>query len=51
MMAALPNVTAYRRQGRRWVRYDVGDLSASVELTSINSQLSLADVYAGVTFD
>ena len=46
-----PHVTAYRRQGRRWVRYDVGDLSASVELTSINSQLSLADVYAGVTFD
>jgi Uma2 family endonuclease len=46
-----PHITAYRRQGKRWVRHDVGDLSASIELPSIKTQLSLADVYAGVAFD
>ena len=46
-----PHITQYRRQGRRWVRHDVGDLKASLELTSIKSRILLADIYAGITFD
>src|SRR5205085_1038530 len=46
-----PHITQYRRQGRRWVRQDFGDLKASLELTSINSQVLIADIYAGITFD
>ena len=46
-----PHITQYRRQGRRWVRQDFGDLKASLELTSINAQVLLGDIYAGITFD
>lgn len=46
-----PHITAYRRQGRCWVRQDVGDLKASLELASINSQVLLSDIYKGITFD
>ncbi|HJQ25311.1 MAG TPA: Uma2 family endonuclease [Blastocatellia bacterium] len=46
-----PHIIQYRRQGRRWVRQDYGDLKATLELTSINRQVLLADIYAGITFD
>ncbi|MEN3335150.1 MAG: hypothetical protein V7641_4515 [Blastocatellia bacterium] len=46
-----PHITQYRRQGRRWVRQDFGDLKASLELTSINSEILVSDIYAGITFD
>lgn len=46
-----PHITRYRRQGRRWVRQDYGDLQSVVELASISSQVSISDIYAGVTFD
>ncbi len=45
-----PHITLYRRQGRRWARQDFGDLKAALELTSINSQILISDIYAGVTF-
>jgi len=46
-----PHITQYRRQGRRWVRQDFGDLKAALELTSINSQVLIRDIYAGITFE
>ena len=46
-----PHITQYRRQGRRWVRQDFGDLKAALELTSINSQVLISDIYAGITFE
>ena len=46
-----PHVTQYRRQGRRWVRQDSGDLKATLELTSINVHLLIGDIYAGIAFD
>ena len=46
-----PHITQYRRQGRRWVRQDFGDLKAALELTSINSQVLISDIYEGITFD
>jgi hypothetical protein len=33
------------------VRQDFGDLKASLELTSINAEVLLGDIYAGITFD
>ena len=46
-----PHITRYHRQGRRWLRQDFGDLKASLDLTSINNQMLIADIYAGITFD
>ena len=46
-----PHITRYHRQGRRWLRQDFGDLKASLTLTSINNQMLIADIYAGITFD
>src|SRR5437868_5078270 len=43
----VPHITQYRRQGRRWMRQDFGDLKASLELTSINAQVLLGDIYTG----
>ena len=45
-----PHITQYRRQGRRWVRQDFADLKTSLELTSINSQVLIRDIYTGITF-
>jgi len=45
-----PHITLYRRQGRRWARQDFGDLKPALELTSINSQVLISDIYAGITF-
>ena len=46
-----PHITQYLRQGRRWVRQDLGDLNASLELVSIKSSIRLSEVYEGMTFD
>jgi Uma2 family endonuclease len=46
-----PHITQYQRQGRRWARKDFGDLKSSLELTSINSQILMSDIYEGITFD
>ena len=46
-----PHVTQYRREGRRWVREDYGDLGASLELTSIDSQVLMSEIYEGITFN
>ena len=45
-----PHITLYRRQGRRWLRQDFGDLNGSLELTSINSQVPISQIYVGITF-
>jgi Uma2 family endonuclease len=46
-----PHVILYRRQGRRWVRQDFGDLHASLELSSIGRRILMSDIYEGITFD
>lgn len=46
-----PQITQYIRQGDFWVVKDYSDLSATIELPSINGLLSLAAVYNGVPFD
>jgi Uma2 family endonuclease len=46
-----PHATQYIRQGRRWIRKDVGDLDASLELPSLDCRIFLRDVYASVTFE
>ena len=45
-----PHLTRYRRQGRRWARQDVGDLNGSLELTSIQSEILISEIYESVTF-
>lgn len=45
-----PHITLYRRQSRRWARQDFGDLKATVELTSVKSQVFISDIYTGITF-
>ncbi len=46
-----PHITQYRRQGRRWVRQDFGDLNGLLDLTSINSQVPISEIYEGITFN
>jgi Uma2 family endonuclease len=46
-----PHIILYRREGRRWTRDDCGDLKAILQLTSIDSEISVRDIYAGITFD
>ena len=46
-----PQVTQYIRQGDFWIVKDYADLSTTIELPSINGHLSLAAIYAHVSFD
>ena len=46
-----PHITLYRRQGRRWVRHDFGDLNGSLDLTSIDTQVPISEIYEGITFN
>jgi Uma2 family endonuclease len=47
-----PRVTHYTRlEGESWVKGEVTDLDASLELESIGCALRLRDIYDGVTFD
>lgn len=46
-----PHITQYIRQGRRWMRKDVGDSGALLELPSIERAIPLRDIYDGVVFD
>lgn len=46
-----PQITQYIRQGDFWMVKDYSDLAATIELPSINGTLSLASVYADVSFD
>lgn len=44
-------IRQYIRQRRRWVRKDVGDPDARLELPSIDKTILLRDIYEGVVFD
>jgi len=46
-----PHIILCQRQARRWVRQDYGDLSASLQLISIDSRILIRDIYAGISFD
>jgi len=46
-----PHITQYCRHGSHWSRHDSGDLKAALQLASINSEILISDIYAGVTFD
>ena len=45
-----PQITRYARQGNFWQRSDFGDPNGSIELTSIDCQIALAEIYEGVVF-
>ncbi len=47
----IPHITQYQRQNRRWTRKDFGDLNGSLTLASVDSQLSISDIYEGITFN
>ncbi len=46
-----PHMTRFLRQGKRWRRFDYGNLQAVVELSSIECTLPLQEVYAGIEFN
>ncbi len=45
-----PQITRYARYGEFWHRSDLGDPNGSVELTSIDCQIALTEIYEGVVF-
>lgn len=45
-----PQITRYTRTGNFWQRSDSGDPDGSIELTSIDCQIPLAEIYEGVVF-
>jgi Uma2 family endonuclease len=47
---AAPQITRYARHGEFWHRSDFGDPNGSLELTSIECQIPLAEIYEGVVF-
>lgn len=47
---SVPHITRFVRQGERWARFEYGDLNAVVELSSIQCELPLREVYAGIEF-
>ena len=47
---AAPQITRYSRHGEFWHRSDFGDPNGSLELTSIECQIPLAEIYEGVVF-
>ena len=46
-----PHITRYLRRGKKWVRFDYGDLNAVAELSSIQCTLPLQEVYARIEFN
>jgi Uma2 family endonuclease len=48
---AAPHVTRFLRRGKRWQRFDYGDLQAVAELSSIQCTLPLQEVYEGIEFN
>lgn len=46
----VPHVTRFVRKGRRWQRFEYGDLNAVVELSSIQYELPLSEVYRDIEF-
>jgi Uma2 family endonuclease len=46
-----PHVTRYLRRGRKWLRFDYGDLKAVAELSSIQCMLPLQEIYQGIEFN
>ncbi len=47
----IPHVTRFVRKGRRWQRFEYGSLKAVVELSSLEGELPLSEVYRGVEFN
>lgn len=45
-----PHLTRFLRQGKRWRRFDYGDLQAVAELSSLQCTLPLQEVYQGIEF-
>lgn len=45
------HIIRYTKQGDIWHRNEAADLSASIELPSLNIVLPFADIYDGVTFE
>jgi Uma2 family endonuclease len=46
----VPHITRFVRKGKKWQRFEYGDLTAVVELSSIHCQLPLSVVYRSVEF-
>lgn len=46
----IPHVTRFVRKGRKWQRFEYGDLNAVVELSSIQCELPLSEIYRGIEF-
>ncbi|MBI1764406.1 MAG: Uma2 family endonuclease [Acidobacteria bacterium] len=46
----IPHVTRFVRKGRRWQRFEYGSLTAVVELSSLECELPLSEVYRGIEF-
>lgn len=46
-----PHVVRFTRSGKFWPRQDFDDLHDVVELHSLQCQLTLAEVYRGITFE
>ncbi len=46
----VPQMTRYARHGNFWQRSDFGDPNGSIELTSIDCQIALSEIYEGVVF-
>lgn len=44
------HVVRFTRRGRFWPRQDFDDLNDVVELSALNCQITLAEIYQGVTF-
>lgn len=45
-----PQITRYTRHGEFWHRTDFGDPNGSLELTSIDCEIPLSEIYEGVVF-
>lgn len=46
----VPHVTRFARVGEHWQRFEYGDLTAVLELSSLQCELPLSEVYRGIEF-
>ena len=48
---SVPHVTRFLRKGRKWQRFEYGDMNAVIELSSVACELPLREVYRDVEFN
>jgi Uma2 family endonuclease len=46
----IPHLTRFVRKGKKWQRFEYGDLNAVVELSALQCKLPLSEVYRGIEF-